>query len=147
LQELLHQGNCRTVNIEIHTDIFLRLRDAVTVKRSEKCRTNIRFLFHDNAPAHKPGLVKDFLAKNNVTTLGHHSNSPDLVPTDFDLFSQLILVLKGRGFCDATEIIKDVSIDMKRLLQNGFQEYFQQIYSRWQEFLIPQGEYFQRKVA
>jgi hypothetical protein len=27
---------------------------------------------HDNAPAHRPALVKDFIAKKNVTTLEHH---------------------------------------------------------------------------
>ena len=29
------------------------------------------FLFHDNALAHQSVLVKDFLAKNNVTALEH----------------------------------------------------------------------------
>jgi transposase len=36
-----------------------------------------------NAPAHRSVLVKDFLAKNNVTTLQPPPHSPDLDPTDF----------------------------------------------------------------
>jgi len=39
------------VNKETHADNFRRLRDAVR-----------RFLLQGNAPAHKSGLVKDFLA-------------------------------------------------------------------------------------
>jgi hypothetical protein len=48
-----------------------RLRDAVRRKCPEKGRTNSLFLLHDNAPAHRSVLVKDFLAKNHVTTLEH----------------------------------------------------------------------------
>jgi hypothetical protein len=36
-----------------------------------KKRTNNWFPLHDNAPAHQSVSVKDFLAKNNVTTLQH----------------------------------------------------------------------------
>jgi hypothetical protein len=35
----------------------------------EKLRTNCWFLRHDNAPEHLSILMKDLLAKNNVTTL------------------------------------------------------------------------------
>jgi hypothetical protein len=38
-------------------------------KAAKKWRTNSWFLFHDNAPAHQPVLVKDFLTNNNITTL------------------------------------------------------------------------------
>ena len=36
-----------------------------------KKRTNSWFLLNDNAPAHRSVSVKDFLAKNKVTTLQH----------------------------------------------------------------------------
>ena len=49
-------------------DVFRRLRDAVRRKRPKKWRTNNWFFLHDNAPAHRQLLVKDFLAKNNLTT-------------------------------------------------------------------------------
>jgi len=53
---------------------------------SEKWRTNSWFLLNDNAPAHRSVLVKDFLTKNNVTTLEHPPHSPDLAATDCYLF-------------------------------------------------------------
>jgi hypothetical protein len=62
------------------------LRDASTKKCPEKCRTNSGFHLHDNAPAHQSVLVKDFLAKNNVTTLEHTPYSPDLALLIFTYF-------------------------------------------------------------
>jgi len=77
-------------------------------------------------------LVKDFLAKNNATRLEPLPYSPYLVPADFHLFPQLKLALKGRGFCDATDIIKNATEELKMLSQNGFQERSKRIHSRWQ---------------
>ena len=74
-------------------------------------------------------LFKVFLANNNVTTLEHPPYSPDLDPADFYLFPRLKSALKGRRFCDATDIIKNATEELKRLSQNDFQEYFQHLYS------------------
>jgi hypothetical protein len=73
------------VNKDIHIDILLRLRDAVSGIRPEKWKTNSWFLFHSDPP-HRSVLVKDFLAKNDVTTLEHHPYSSDLAPAHFYLF-------------------------------------------------------------
>jgi hypothetical protein len=63
-------------------------------------------------------LVKNFLAKKNVTTRGHSPYSPDFATADFYLFTQLKPALKARGFCDATDIIKNVTEELKRLSKN-----------------------------
>jgi aminoglycoside phosphotransferase (APT) family kinase protein len=55
----------------MYIDNLRRLRDASEGNVFEKWRTNRWFLFHDNAPAHRTVLVKDFLSKNNVTTSEH----------------------------------------------------------------------------
>jgi histone-lysine N-methyltransferase SETMAR len=44
---------------------------------------------HDHVPEHQMVMVKDFLAKNNVTTLEHPPYTPDLAPDDFYLFPQV----------------------------------------------------------
>ena len=80
-------------------DIFRRPKDAVRRKRPEKWRTYSWFLLRDNAPAHRSGLVRDFLAKNNVSTPQHPPYSADSY-----LFCRLTSALKGRCFCDATDI-------------------------------------------
>jgi len=55
---------------EMHINIVSHFRHAVRMKRPAKWRTHSWFLVHDNAPAHRSVLVKDFfLAKYDVTTL------------------------------------------------------------------------------
>jgi hypothetical protein len=70
-------------------------------------------------------FVKDFLSKNNMTTLEHPLYSANLVPADFYLFTRLKSALKAWCFCDATDIIKNATDELKRLSQNGFQGCFQ----------------------
>jgi hypothetical protein len=106
--------------------ILRRLRHAVSRKRLQKMKSR-RFLLHDNAPAHRSVLVKDFLAKNNVTTLQH---PPYLAPVDFYQFPRLISAMNGQRSCDTTDIIKNATEELKRLSQNGFQECFQHLYSQ-----------------
>jgi transposase len=106
-------------------DILRRLSDAVRRKRHAKWRTSSWFLLHDNAPAHRSVLVKDFLAKKQRDNTAASPYSPDLAPADLCLFPGLKSALKGQRLCDTTDFIKNVTEELKRLSQNGFQEYFQ----------------------
>jgi len=106
----------------MYIDILRRLRDAVIRKRPQKLRTNIWFLLHDNAPTHRSVLVRDILAKNNMTKLEPSPYSPDRTSADFHLFVQLKPALKGRRFCDTIEIVKNAPDELKRLSKHGFQE-------------------------
>ena len=55
--------------------------------------------------------------------------------------------LKGRHTCVATNIIKNLTEQLKRLSQNGFQECFHYLYSRWQKCTVAKGGYFEGNVA
>jgi hypothetical protein len=77
------------MNKEMYMDFLRRPRDAVGRKRPEKWRTNSRFLLQHNAPAHRSVLVRDFLAKSNVTTPEHPPYPRDLASADFYLFPLL----------------------------------------------------------
>jgi translation initiation factor 2 alpha subunit (eIF-2alpha) len=112
------------VNNEVHIDILRRLRDTVRRKRPEKWRTN-------SALAQWLILVKDFIGKNNVTTLEHPPYPSDLAAAYFYLFPGLKSAMKGRRFFDATDIIKNATEELKRLSQNGFQKCFQHLHTRW----------------
>ena len=98
----------------MYFDIIRLLRVAVGRKRRETWRINSWFLFHDNAPTHRSVLVKEFLAKNSVTTLENPPYRSDMVPTDFYLFTRLKSALKGRRFCDDKGIIKNATKKLKR---------------------------------
>jgi hypothetical protein len=67
----------------MYTDFLLRLRDAVRRKHPEKWRNKSWFLLHDNAPAHRSVLVKDFLKKKKKSDNTEASPIPNLVPADF----------------------------------------------------------------
>ena len=103
------------MNIEICFDILRRLGDAVRRKRPEKWRNNSWFLLRDSAAAHRLGLVRDFLAKSNVSTQQHPPYYPDLASADSYLFCRLTSALKGRRFCDATDIFKNAAEEHVRL--------------------------------
>jgi hypothetical protein len=54
--------------------------------------------------------------------------------------------LKGWHCFDATDI-KNATEELKRLPQNGVQEFFQHFYSRGQPFMFVKGECFPGNVA
>jgi len=74
------------VNKERYIDILHCLRDAIRRKYPGKWTNNSWFHLHDSAPAPQLILVKDLLAKNNVTIVKHPPYSPDLAPAHFYLF-------------------------------------------------------------
>jgi histone-lysine N-methyltransferase SETMAR len=116
----------------MYAGILRHIRDTVRRKYPEKWRNRTWFLLHDNAPGHRSVLVKDFLAKNSVTTLKSPPYYPDLSPTDFYLFPPLKSLLKRRRFCDATDVIKNAKKQLIMLSQNDFQEFLEHLHSRWQ---------------
>jgi transposase len=124
--------------------ILRRLREGNDPK---KRITNSWFLLHNNAPAHRSVLVKNFLAKNIVTTLEHPPYSPDPATADFYLFPRMKSALKGQRFCYVTDIIRNATAELKRLSQNGFQECFPHLDSRWQKCVVAQGDYFEGNAA
>ncbi|KAJ4436780.1 hypothetical protein ANN_16912 [Periplaneta americana] len=90
--EFIPEG--RTVTKELYVETLRRLWDAVRRKRPEKWVENNWFLMHDNAPAHRAIIVKNFLARHNITALDHPPYSPDLSPPDYFLFPRLKSHLK-----------------------------------------------------
>ena len=129
---------------EMFTDLLRHLKKSFRRIRPEKWRTNIWFLLHDNAPAHRSVLIKDFLSKKIVTTLERPHT--DLAPDDFYLFPRLKSTLKGRRFCDATDI-KNATEELKMHSQNGFHGCCPHLYSHWQNLIVAQRGYFERNVA
>jgi hypothetical protein len=50
-------------------------------------------------------------------------------------------------YCDVTDIIKNATEELKKLSQNGCQQCFQYLYSRWQKFIFAQGDCFEENVS
>ena len=99
----------------MYSDTLRLLWDEVRMKCPEKESTNLWSLLYDNAPAHRPVFVRGLLSKSNVTTQEHNPYSPALAIADFYLFPLLKSTLKGRCFCDAIDIMKNATEELKRL--------------------------------
>jgi hypothetical protein len=89
-------------------------------------------------PTHQSALVKDFLAKNNVTTLEHPRFSLDVAVADLCLFLRLKSALKVRCLCDG-------------ITEKAFIEWlpgtFLTILQSFTKRTFTQGDYFEGNVA
>jgi len=73
----------QTVNGKFYCKVLRQLRENVRRKWPEMWKNGNWLLHHDNAPAHTSLVVREFLTKNNVTSVPHPAYSPDLAPCDF----------------------------------------------------------------
>jgi hypothetical protein len=65
------------IALDCHTD---HVREKVRRKRAEILKNIDWLLHHDNAPAHALLVVREFLTKNNMTSVPHPAYLPDMVP-------------------------------------------------------------------
>ena len=70
----------QTVNGKFYCEVLRRLRENVRNKRPEMWKNGELLLHHDNVPVHTSLDVREFPAKNNMTTLPHPASSPDRPP-------------------------------------------------------------------
>jgi hypothetical protein len=90
------------------------------------------------------GFDQAFLSKEQCY---NNRASPDLAAVNFYLFPILKSALEGRHIFYATDIIKNAMEELKRFSRNGFQGCFQNLYSRWQKYIVARGDYFEGNVA
>jgi hypothetical protein len=79
-------------------------------------KTNSGFSFTAMLQTHRSAVVNVFLAEENVTTM------ENLTPADFCVFPGFKSALNRWRFCDATDIIKNATAELKRLSKNDFQK-------------------------
>jgi hypothetical protein len=78
-----------------YLEVLKRVRENVRRKRPELSANNSWILHHDNAHAHTALSVREFLASEQITVLGHPPYSPDLAPNDLFLSPKINEILKG----------------------------------------------------
>jgi len=133
----------QTVNKEFYVAVLKRLREAVRRKRPQLWMNQSWVLHHDNAPAHLLFLVRNFLAKNEMTVVPQSPYSPDLAPGDFFLFPKLKSTLKGRRFNTINEIQKNSTNELFSIPKEAFQKAFQSWQKRWERCVASEGNYFE----
>jgi hypothetical protein len=91
--------------------------------------------------------VREFMAKNSITKMDHPPYSPELAPFNFWLLSKLKNVLKGQTFVDLSDIQHNVKTLLQGILENNFQDCFQQRHHRLTKCIASQGEYFEGDIS
>jgi hypothetical protein len=89
------------------------------------CKNGDWLLHFDNAPSHTSLVEREFLTKNNRTTVLHRAYSPDLAPCDFYVFPKMKLRLKGRRIVSIEEVQTGSQKVLKTLTPTDFNERFQ----------------------
>jgi hypothetical protein len=87
--------------------------------------------------------VREFLATKQITVLEFPECSSDLAPSDFSMFPKIKEILKGRHFNDIDDIRSNITVALKAILQNHFQNCFEVWTRRWHWCIDSQGEYFE----
>ena len=132
----------QTVNCQFYVQVLQRLRHAVRRKRREKWQREW-FLYHDNAPSHASLVVQEFLAEKSIPFITQPPYSPDLVPSDFWLFSILKMGFKGTGFATMEGIKSNATAELQKIPKEAFRRCFQQWQDRWSKCVCAQGSYFE----
>jgi hypothetical protein len=83
------------------------------------------------------------LARKGITVLDHPPYSPDLAPSDFCLFPEVKLEMKG----DCNDTIQDTQRESTAVLnvipQKEYSDYFQKLFNRFQLCTDSEGDYFE----
>jgi hypothetical protein len=77
------------------------------------------------APTHMALSVMKILDTKQITVLEHPAYSPDLVSSNFFLFTKIKEILKGRHFDDIDDITSSITAALKAIPQNQFQNCFE----------------------
>jgi len=87
----------------------VQVKDILKEKRRGKVTKGVLFL-HDNIPSHRALATQKKLAYLGFQYLDHPPYSPDVAPSDYDLFPGLKKQLKGRHFSSDAEVIAAAEI-------------------------------------
>ena len=77
-----------TVNAAYYASLLHKLHDAIKGKRQGMLSCGV-CLLHDNAPVHTAAVAKAAVKECGFKEIEHPPYSPDLVPSDYYLFSKL----------------------------------------------------------
>jgi hypothetical protein len=95
---------------------------------------------HDNARPHASGAVSEILEKYGWQVLLHSLYSPDMSPSDFDLFPKLKKPLRGKRF-RIIEVSNEVTRVIRRINNEGVLTGIQDLPKRWTAVIKHNGDY------
>ncbi|KAA6366049.1 MAG: hypothetical protein EZS28_038424, partial [Streblomastix strix] len=92
-----------TMNATMFAEDVLKLLQK-QVKKEHNTKTIQHHIHIDNAAIHRANYTQNFISKGIFKPMKHFSFSPDLAPSDFYLFTNLMKLLKGCDFKTEEEL-------------------------------------------
>ena len=132
----------QTINKECYFNVLHQLRDAIQLW-AQLWATGDWQLHHHNGRTHAPPFVQSFLVKLQITQMTQPPYSLDLVPYDFWLFPKLKSPLKGKRFQTVNKIQENTMGQLMVTPTKDFAECFEQWKRSWENYVRPQGAYFE----
>jgi len=125
----------QTISAGYYPSLLVQLKDILMEKHRGK------FLFLQNAPAHRAFATQKKLAYLGFHCLDHPPYSPDLAPSDYNLFPELKKQLKGRHFWSDAEVIAAAETRLDGQPSDFFLSGLQKLEQRARKCIQLRGEY------
>lgn len=130
----------RTINSDYYCALLDRLKNEIALKRPHMKKKKI--LFHqDNAPCHKSMKTMAKMNELNFELLPHPPYSPDLVPSDYWLFSDLKKMLQGKRFQSNEEVIAETEAYFESKKKSFYKSGIERLEKRWTDCITLKGNY------
>jgi histone-lysine N-methyltransferase SETMAR len=100
-------------------------------------------LHHDNAAAHRSGIVHEFIEQSAIRLLPHPPYSPDISPCDFWLNAFVKEQLAGKSYTSRSALGSGLHQCLKVIPQERFERCFEQWQERMQLCIDAEGNYFE----
>lgn len=133
----------QTITADLYQEQLKRVQQAILEKRSYNGKgARPTILLHDNARPHTARSAVKTISELGWETLTHPAYSPDLAPSDYHLFRDMKLKLRGTTFTSPNEVENGVLsyFDSKdpKFYSNGIKK----LPLRWQKVIESNGNYF-----
>ncbi|KAF6288370.1 hypothetical protein mRhiFer1_009105 [Rhinolophus ferrumequinum] len=126
------------VNSEYCKGLLECLRNYVHRKRPEKWANGF-IRRHDNAQCHTSLMVWQSLSNKNITVCLHPPYSLDLAPCNFRLFPKIKTTMKGKYFESIQDIEAAMTVQIKTLTKEDFQNCFRKWQEQWDKCVSSKG--------
>jgi histone-lysine N-methyltransferase SETMAR len=108
-----------------------------------KWKKKLTAVRHDNARPHASGAVSEVLEKYGRQVLPHPLYSPDMSPSDFDLFPKLKKTTAWETLQKHSEVSNEETRVIRRINNEGAMTGIQDLPKRWTAVIKHNGDYIE----
>ncbi len=101
-------------------------------------------IHHDNARPHIANATTIANAAKALTVLRHPAYSPDLAPSDFQMFRPLKDYLRGQRFEDDDAVKSAVKTWFRLCMPGFFANEYTNWRNRWEKCVVRNGDYIEK---